>query len=240
MSFDREGVLLATGNDRGRVRVYDFDDVRAADVGGRNGISRMELSWSSGRLMKRRRQRPTNATTTRDAGEGAAGGIDDKDDDYGDDKDNDNGDDDDTSIDSPGDRHDDRTVYDDYDNEDCGSGEMKLGRPDLPSPRVGPARAVLPMRGWSGHGKGKEQRPSAHQRRPVESRRSGLPRRVFRKLTGVAHLRRCKRRNAPPVHSTRGRRSVPRRSAIARRGYDGGALHAGYRALVYRTSCRRC
>jgi hypothetical protein len=170
MSFDREGVLLATGDDRGRVRVYDFDDVRAADVGGRNGISRMESSWSSGRLTKRRRRGPTNATTTRDAGEGAAGGIDDNDDDYGDDKDNDNGNDDNTTIDSPGDRHDDRTIYDDDDDVDCGSGEMKLGRPNLPSPRVSPARAVLPMRGWSGHGKGKERRPSAHQRRPVESR----------------------------------------------------------------------
>jgi hypothetical protein len=55
MSFDWEGVLLTTGDNRGRVPVYDFNDVRAADVGGRNGISRMESSWSSGRLTKRRR-----------------------------------------------------------------------------------------------------------------------------------------------------------------------------------------
>ncbi|KAL7534600.1 hypothetical protein ACHAWF_004882, partial [Thalassiosira exigua] len=40
MSFDRDGVLLATGDDRGRVRIYDFDDVRCLDATERNVRSR--------------------------------------------------------------------------------------------------------------------------------------------------------------------------------------------------------
>ena len=33
MSFDRQGVLLATGDDRGNVRLYDFDDVGSGSGG---------------------------------------------------------------------------------------------------------------------------------------------------------------------------------------------------------------
>lgn len=40
MSFDRDGVVLATGDDRGVVRIYDFDDVAAEDMKKRNEISR--------------------------------------------------------------------------------------------------------------------------------------------------------------------------------------------------------
>ena len=40
MSFDRDGVLLATGDDRGVVRIYDFDDVAAEDMKKRNETSR--------------------------------------------------------------------------------------------------------------------------------------------------------------------------------------------------------
>ena len=39
-SFDRDGVLLAAGDDRGRVAIYDFDDVCALDSTGRNERSR--------------------------------------------------------------------------------------------------------------------------------------------------------------------------------------------------------
>ena len=39
MSFDRDGILLATGGDWGVVRIYDFDDVRFMDVKRRNKIS---------------------------------------------------------------------------------------------------------------------------------------------------------------------------------------------------------
>ncbi|KAL3810723.1 hypothetical protein ACHAXA_008496 [Cyclostephanos tholiformis] len=45
MSFDRQGVLLATGDNRGYVRLYDFDDVRSADVSGRNASSRSSRSY---------------------------------------------------------------------------------------------------------------------------------------------------------------------------------------------------
>ena len=44
MSFDRQGVLLATGDDRGHVRLYDFDDVRCADARERNASSRSSMS----------------------------------------------------------------------------------------------------------------------------------------------------------------------------------------------------
>lgn len=40
MAFDSEGVLLATGDDRGSIHVYDFDDVYAMDLKKRNEISR--------------------------------------------------------------------------------------------------------------------------------------------------------------------------------------------------------
>jgi hypothetical protein len=40
MSFDNEGVLLATGDDGGFVRIYDFDDVNALDVRKRNELGR--------------------------------------------------------------------------------------------------------------------------------------------------------------------------------------------------------
>jgi hypothetical protein len=45
MSFDRDGVLLATGDDRGNVRIYDFDEVRFMDMKRRNEISRLPSSW---------------------------------------------------------------------------------------------------------------------------------------------------------------------------------------------------
>lgn len=41
MSFDRDGVLLAMGDDRGTVSIYDFDDVYAMDMTKRNEISRL-------------------------------------------------------------------------------------------------------------------------------------------------------------------------------------------------------
>lgn len=41
MSFDEEGVLLAMGDDRGFVRIYDFDDVNSLDIGKRNEMSRL-------------------------------------------------------------------------------------------------------------------------------------------------------------------------------------------------------
>lgn len=41
MSFDEVGVLLATGDDRGYVRIYDFDDVNSLDISKRNEISRL-------------------------------------------------------------------------------------------------------------------------------------------------------------------------------------------------------
>ncbi|KAL7538722.1 hypothetical protein ACHAXR_008756 [Thalassiosira sp. AJA248-18] len=47
MSFDRDGVLLATGDDRGCVRIYDFDDVYALDVKKRN--ERCRSLWEAGR-----------------------------------------------------------------------------------------------------------------------------------------------------------------------------------------------
>jgi hypothetical protein len=43
MSFDKEGVLLATGDDGGYVNIYDFDTVNALDVRSRNERSR----WSA-------------------------------------------------------------------------------------------------------------------------------------------------------------------------------------------------
>lgn len=45
MSFDRDGVLLATGDDRGNVRIYDFDEVRFMDMKRRNEMSRLPSSW---------------------------------------------------------------------------------------------------------------------------------------------------------------------------------------------------
>ena len=45
MQFDNEGVLLATGDDRGRVNVYDFDDVYMLDGRRRNEICKE--SWES-------------------------------------------------------------------------------------------------------------------------------------------------------------------------------------------------
>ncbi|KAL3767247.1 hypothetical protein ACHAW5_005258 [Stephanodiscus triporus] len=51
MSFDREGILLATGDDNGRVRVYDFDDVRAADAGGRN-VDRLVIYFTNRRELR--------------------------------------------------------------------------------------------------------------------------------------------------------------------------------------------
>lgn len=41
MSFDKDGVLLATGDDRGSIRIYDFDDVCAMDMKKRNEIARL-------------------------------------------------------------------------------------------------------------------------------------------------------------------------------------------------------
>jgi hypothetical protein len=41
MSFDTEGVLLATGDDKGFVEIYDFDDVNALDVKERNERNRL-------------------------------------------------------------------------------------------------------------------------------------------------------------------------------------------------------
>ena len=38
MSFDTEGILLATGDDRGTIRIYDFDDVYSLDVKKRNEL----------------------------------------------------------------------------------------------------------------------------------------------------------------------------------------------------------
>ena len=35
---------MATGDDRGNVRLYDFDDVRSADARGRNALSRSSVS----------------------------------------------------------------------------------------------------------------------------------------------------------------------------------------------------
>jgi hypothetical protein len=53
MSFDRQGVLLATGDDRGNVRLYDFDDVRSADARGRNALSRSSVShWRRLTMMR--------------------------------------------------------------------------------------------------------------------------------------------------------------------------------------------
>lgn len=40
MSFDKDGVLLATGDDRGCVRIYDFDDVYSMDAKKRNERAR--------------------------------------------------------------------------------------------------------------------------------------------------------------------------------------------------------
>ena len=45
MSFDRDGVLLATGDDRGNVRIYDFDEVRFMDMKRRNEMSQLPSSW---------------------------------------------------------------------------------------------------------------------------------------------------------------------------------------------------
>ncbi|KAL9189022.1 hypothetical protein ACHAXT_011512 [Thalassiosira profunda] len=38
MAFDREGVLLVTGDDRGHVQIYDFDDVAQSDAEKRNDV----------------------------------------------------------------------------------------------------------------------------------------------------------------------------------------------------------
>ena len=43
MSFDNDGILLATGDDRGIVRIYDFDDVYSLDVTRRNEIYKVLL-----------------------------------------------------------------------------------------------------------------------------------------------------------------------------------------------------
>ena len=43
MAFDREGVLLATGDDRGCVQIYDFDDVAYLDMKKRNERCRLLL-----------------------------------------------------------------------------------------------------------------------------------------------------------------------------------------------------
>ena len=44
MAFDTEGVLLATGDDGGFVRIYDFDDVSALDVRKRNELGRLQIT----------------------------------------------------------------------------------------------------------------------------------------------------------------------------------------------------
>jgi len=43
MSFDNDGILLATGDDRGIIRIYDFDDVYSLDVTKRNEICKVLL-----------------------------------------------------------------------------------------------------------------------------------------------------------------------------------------------------
>ena len=45
MSFNRDGILLATGDNRRVVRIYDFDDVRFMDVKRRNKISWSQSLW---------------------------------------------------------------------------------------------------------------------------------------------------------------------------------------------------
>ena len=44
MAFDTEGVLLATGDDGGFVRIYDFDDVSALDVRKRNELGPLQIT----------------------------------------------------------------------------------------------------------------------------------------------------------------------------------------------------
>ncbi|KAL3789897.1 hypothetical protein HJC23_010582 [Cyclotella cryptica] len=48
MSFDQEGVLLATGDDNGFVRIYDFDDVNALDRRKRNERHRLQPTHCCG------------------------------------------------------------------------------------------------------------------------------------------------------------------------------------------------
>lgn len=43
MSFDKDGILLATGDDKGNIRIYDFDDVYSLDVKKRNEINKLYL-----------------------------------------------------------------------------------------------------------------------------------------------------------------------------------------------------
>jgi len=43
MSFDKDGILLATGDDKGNIRIYDFDDVYSLDVTKRNEINKLYL-----------------------------------------------------------------------------------------------------------------------------------------------------------------------------------------------------
>ena len=43
MSFDKDGILLATGDDKGNICIYDFDDVYSLDVTKRNEINKLYL-----------------------------------------------------------------------------------------------------------------------------------------------------------------------------------------------------
>ena len=43
MSFDKEGILLAIGDDKGNIRIYDFDDVYSLDVAKRNEVNKLYL-----------------------------------------------------------------------------------------------------------------------------------------------------------------------------------------------------
>jgi len=43
MSFDKDGILLATGDDKGNIRIYDFDDVYSLDVTKRNEVNKLHL-----------------------------------------------------------------------------------------------------------------------------------------------------------------------------------------------------
>ncbi len=58
MAFDSDGVLLATGDDRGSVHVYDFDDVYAMDLSKRNEMSR--LIWEVKKSGKERKKWSSN------------------------------------------------------------------------------------------------------------------------------------------------------------------------------------
>lgn len=78
MSFDRDGILLATGDDRGIVRIYDFDDVRFMDVKRRNKISQSSTLWPKLEFQgrgKRRVERRTSGDAVDACGEAEASGA---------------------------------------------------------------------------------------------------------------------------------------------------------------------